>query len=1333
MATPVVQVAWAGGEVSPSLYGRIDLEKERISGSTVRNMFVNFRGGASSRAGSKFVGFSKQIGRDFPPRLLTFQFSINQGLALEFGQQYMRVISDGEFVTETPVAIGGASQTNPAVLTFGSLGASTAIPDDTTVISSYAPGDQITLAGGVFLTQAVIEVVTSKLVSVQVNVPGTGYTVGDTVTLAGGTSAPNAVTTVASIQAVAAKGFITFSTNPSDGDTITLNGVAWTFKIAAVGATQTTIQPTLAGTLTQLAADLNASVNASLTVATYGSTTNAVTITYDATGAGGNAYTLAASAGTRSAATLTGGTTTGIATLAVTTAGVFTAIPAGGNMTQSATSGGGTGASFQTAVFGPNTVSIINPGAYTTVPGNEVAQDSTTGMGLGVFFTMTWAAIPAFSNGDWIFIDGVQGMTELNGGTYIVAGATPTTVQLLDVYGQTVDATGFHAYTGGGTASRIYTLSTLYNEEDLPYLKISQSADDMTVTCVNQISGVEYPPQILSRFSDTNWSFSDAVAVSSVAPPGSPAATITGGGTTFYQYVVTAVSPEDGTESIMSAIAAVTGLTMSTGIGQVNLTWSAVEGVDQYNIYKAQPSYGSAVPVGALFGIIGTAYGTAFHDTALAPDFATVPPKHNDPFARGRIIGVTIISGGSGYTAATAAITSATGTGAVIEVIVLNGAVVGVVIDDPGHDYQTGDTIAISGAGGSGATATLVVGPQTGTYPAVSAYFQQRRVYADTLNQPDTYWMSQPGAFENFDSRIPTLDTDAIEGSPWSVQVNGIQWMIQTSAGLLVLTGQSAWLIVGAGSFATNVQPISPDSQAANPQPFTGCSPTVPPQKINFDVLYVGAKGSYYYVLPYQGYSFTEPLDITEYSTHLFTDFTVVEHAWCEQPYKVLWSVRDDGTMLGLTYLKSEQISGWTRHDTNGLFCSVCSVAEPPVDALYVATKRYPGTKVAYMIERMDDRLWNVVEDVWAVDCGLELGQPTPNATLTASSANGLGAITGVTALVGGSGYSAGTTATITDTSIDALGNPKGSGATATLTIVAGVITAVNITAPGSGYVYPQLTISDPENGSSNDPASAHLTLDTSATFSASSAVFAPGDVGSIIRMGGGIARITTYTNATTVTALIMSPITALRPNSGGIVLPQAAGTWTLAVPVTSVGGLLHLAGATVTGLADGNVIDPQVVSATGTITLPTPASSIVVGLGFLAQLQSVYLDGGSPTVQGQRKKVASVSVLVEGSRHVEIGANQVDGSAVSPAQIEVTWYGMQLQPDRAQTPYNSNTAPLYTGFFNDFAQGGWGRHGQVALQQSAPLPLNILSIQPSFLEGDTPEQMAKPKQRAAA
>lgn len=93
--------------------------------------------------------------------------------------------------------------------------------------------------------------------------------------------------------AAVASGKITFTANPGNGHTITLNGVVWTFVNTSPTGNQTEIQGTLAATLTELASDLNASVVSGLTVATYSANATTLTVTHDTAGAAGNTYTLA--------------------------------------------------------------------------------------------------------------------------------------------------------------------------------------------------------------------------------------------------------------------------------------------------------------------------------------------------------------------------------------------------------------------------------------------------------------------------------------------------------------------------------------------------------------------------------------------------------------------------------------------------------------------------------------------------------------------------------------------------------------------------------------------------------------------------------------------------------------------------------------------------------------------------------------------------------------------------------------------------------------------------------------------------------------------------------
>ena len=187
---------------------------------------------------------------------------------------------------------------------------------------------------------------------------------------------------------------------------------------------------------------------------------------------------------------------------------------------------------------------------------------------------------------------------------------------------------------------------------------------------------------------------------------------------------------------------------------------------------------------------------------------------HKNPFARGQIIAVTATAQGGGYSNASASINTSTGVGAVIEPVIQNGGgvypggVTGYVILDAGQNYQNGDTITVHGDG-SGATATLTIGPQSRFYPGVPSYFQQRRVYASSMNDPDFYWMSQVGSYTNMDSRIPTIDSDAITGNAVDATGQRHQAFVQMPGGLVTLTGLGG-MAVGWGEARHSIRSRSP-------------------------------------------------------------------------------------------------------------------------------------------------------------------------------------------------------------------------------------------------------------------------------------------------------------------------------------------------------------------------------------------------------------------------------------------------------------------------------------------------------------------------------------------
>lgn len=856
-----------------------------------------------------------------------------------------------------------------------------------------------------------------------------------------------------------------------------------------------------------------------------------------------------------------------------------------------------------------------------------------------------------YNNGDWVYISGMAGMTELNGLTWIVTNKTTNTYHLTDLFGNTVNSTAFGTYTSGGSAARVYTAVSPYAAVDLPYLKFTQNANTMNLVCYNQLTLTDYPPYTLARVSNTNWVFTAVSFASAIAAPSGVSSSATNSTTknTWYSYVVTVVDAL-GNESVASTATDVLNNDINVNAGTNTITWSPVVGGTLYNVYAAIPAF-TLTPfadpgfTGVSYGLIGSATGTQFIDTNVIPDFTRTPPIHNNPF------------------------------------------------------------------------------PSTTHYPGSVQYYQQRLVYANTILQPDTYFMSQPGLYTNFDASVPTVDSDSITGTPWGVQVNGIQFMIPTITGLLTFMGNGVWLVSGGGTSGTAITPVNQNAQA---QAQIGCSAIVPPIFINSHILYVQAKNSTVRDINYNFIAnIFQGTDITVFSNHLFFGYTLSQWAYAEEPFKVVWAVRNDGAMLSLTYVKEQEVEGWARHDTNGLFIGVCSVIEPPIDAgtsfivepptdaVYVIVKRYiTGQSVwVYYAERANNRIWQNIEDSFCVDAGLTLPLSYPNATLTPAAADGTNNISSTILINAGSGYTSPVAS-----ALDTGGN--GSGATFNVTVSGGAITAITPVLQGQDYTpgATKIIITDPTGvGAVFQPV-----ITNNVVFLASASVFNSGLVGKIIRVDGGQAIITSYTSGTQVTANITAPLTDVILNDPNLrPIPAISGTWSIGTPTTIIHGLNHLEGMEVTGLADGGVIVPQTV-VNGAITLQNSASAVSVGLPFVAQLQTFYLDAPSQTTsQGKRANISAVTVRVQNSRGFSCGVNQPDASFL-PNNATIAWTGMKEVKERNALINAGAAIPLFTGDTTpQLVLGEWNEKKQVAIQQLNPLPLTVNAVIPRLNVGD--------------
>lgn len=818
-----------------------------------------------------------------------------------------------------------------------------------------------------------------------------------------------------------------------------------------------------------------------------------------------------------------------------------------------------------------------------------------------------------YSTGNWVYITGVLGMTQLNEKYYSITVTGANTYTLATVNGTAVNSTGYSAYSSAGTGARVYTLASPYAAADLAKVKFAQNVNTLVLTHPS------YAPYILTLTSATSWSLGPIAFGGTISAPTNVAVTSTvGAGTVNYSYVVTAVDA-NGQESTVSTAGTIANkLDIATTAGSNTITWTASTGASYYNVYRATKTYGAAVPTGAGFGYLGNCTGTTFIDTNLTADFSVGFPVGRNPFQGAGVASVTITANGAYTTVPTVTFGAApsggaTATGnAILQIVgtptiaVNNGAwavgdivylvtsaygpvrlvvatvngsgailtfqpitypgssagyissgstpgnpvtmsespttphitptvnltwgVTQILLLSAGYGYTSAPAVTFSAGAAAG---TAVLASAAGGNPAVCGYYQQRLVLCASAAYPQTFYMSTTGSYYNYNISNPVAPDDAITGSIVSKELNEIKAAITMPGGLVLLSNRQAWQVNGgsAGSAITAID-VTTQSQA-----FNGTN-DVPPILANYDILYVQAKGSIVRDLTYDFYkNIYTGTDISILSSHLFFKKQILEWAFAEEPFKIVWCVRDDGYLLSLTFLKEQELIGWAHSLTDGLFKSICTVTESTsygsVDAIYLVVERTINGNTVKYIERMAERFLtdNALPDAncWCVDAGLQY-------------------------------------------------------------------------------------------------------------------------------------------NST---------------------------------PATTFSGLDHLIGETVTGLADGVVITPQVVSASGTITLGSAASVVTIGLPFTCYLQTLILDLGEPTVIGKLKKIITMTIRAANTLGIKFGrllstlvpmkdfSGSVDAQSVTVSNVLVTHDARQLIDPR------------------------WDQDGQYYIVQDQPLPATILGVVP--------------------
>ena len=235
-------------------------------------------------------------------------------------------------------------------------------------------------------------------------------------------------------------------------------------------------------------------------------------------------------------------------------------------------------------------------------------------------------------------------------------------------------------------------------------------------------------------------------------------------------------------------------------------------------------------------------------------------------------------------------------------------------------------------------------------YPAACGFFNQRMVFGGTKKQPQTLWFSKPDAYNDFDTTIPAADDDAISITLAADQVNAIRHVVGLGD-LIVFTENSEWMVSpGQNAF-------TPSNAPAKVQSYYGCTKSKPVIVGNI-ALFVQHKGGCIrnlgFVLESDGYKGT---NLSLLATHMFDNHSIVSAALQTEPYGILWCVRNDGKLLGLTYLPEHDVTAWHQHSTDGNFESVACISGSVQDEAYFIVKRTVNGSVKRYVEVLAHRL----------------------------------------------------------------------------------------------------------------------------------------------------------------------------------------------------------------------------------------------------------------------------------------------------------------------------------------------------------------------------------------
>lgn len=379
----------------------------------------------------------------------------------------------------------------------------------------------------------------------------------------------------------------------------------------------------------------------------------------------------------------------------------------------------------------------------------------------------------------------------------------------------------------------------------------------------------------------------------------------------------------------------------------------------QWNAVGGATRYRVYKQENGLLGFIGETEQLTFKDDNIEPDLGITPPIPDTALRRTSV--VTFDATGDAVAWADHGL--------------LDGDPVVFRTNDTMPGVTHGETYLVANAAedsfqiqDSAGAIVNITGTDTGThravagkFPASVAYAEGRRVFAGSRTLPQDVWMTASGTEADLSYSLPTVDTDRIYFRIAAREFSPVRHVVPLSQ-LLLLSGSTELRLT-----PVNDDAITPDSISVRPQSYVGCG-YPQPAVVNNAVVFVAARGGHVRELGYSadvlGYLTG---DLSLRAAHLFDGLTVTDQAYQKAPVPTVWFISSGGKLLGLTYIPEQQVGAWHQHVTqDGTFESVAVVPEGDEDVVYVVVKRGDDR----FVERLAEVYTPALEDNYYADSG---------------------------------------------------------------------------------------------------------------------------------------------------------------------------------------------------------------------------------------------------------------------------------------------------------------------------------------------------------------------------